>query len=74
MQKTVDLLKDQLHGVTDTIDESLIATVKVDSTPLQHISLISKQGGNVAVVPFDPLMMGPIEEGLKKQGFNAYKL
>lgn len=77
MRKTVDLFKTQLFGMTDDIDEGLISTVKVEYnqqlTPLQHLSLVNQQGRRVSVTPFDPSLMGTIEDELKKQGFNAYK-
>ena len=77
MRKTVDLLKAQLHGLRDNINESLIETVKVDynhqPTPLQHLSLVSQQGRRISVTPYEPYMVGAIEDELKKQSFNAYK-
>ncbi len=77
MQKTVDLFKTQLFGMTDDIDDGLIATVKVtcnhQKMPLQHLSLINQQGRRISVTPYDPSMLGTIEDELKRQGFNAYK-
>lgn len=77
MRKTVDLLKTQLFGMTDDIDEGLISTVKVDYnhqlTPLQHMSLVNQQGRRISVTPYDPSMIGAVEKELKKQGFDAYK-
>lgn len=77
MRKTVELFKSQLFGMEDNVNESLIATVKVlynhQLTPLQHLSLVSQKDRRVSVTPYEPTMMGVIEEELKKQGFNAYK-
>ena len=77
MRKTVDLFKSQLFGMEDNVSESLIATVKVpydhQATPLQHLSLVSQKDRRVSVTPYEPMMVGVIEEELKKQGFNAYK-
>ena len=77
MRKTVDLLKSQLVGMEDNVNESLIATVKVEynhkPTLLQYLSLISQRDRRVSVTPYEPSMIGVIEEELKKQGFNAYK-
>lgn len=77
MRKTVDLFKSQLFGMENNVNESLIATVKVQynhqSTPLEHMSLVSQRDRRVSVTPYDPSMIGVIEEELKKQGFNAYK-
>lgn len=77
MKKTVDLLKTQLVGLEDNVNDELIATVKVEynhqPTPLRHMSLIHQQDRRVSVTPYDPTMVGTIEDELKKQGFNAYK-
>lgn len=77
MRKTVDLLKTQLFGMTDDIGESLISAVKVQynhqPTPLQHLSLVNQKDRRVSITPYDPSMVGAVEEELKKQGFNAYK-
>ncbi len=77
MRKTVDLLKSQLFGMEDNINDNLIATVKVECdnqlTPLQHLSLIYQQDRRVSVTPYNPAMVGVIEDALKQQGFNAYK-
>lgn len=77
MRKTVELLKSQLVGMEDNVNENLIATVKVgynhQPTPLEHLSLVHQKDRRVSVTPFDPTMVGAIEEELKKQGFNAYK-
>lgn len=77
MRKTVELFKSQLFGMEDNVNESLIATVKVQynnqPTPLEHMSLVSQRDRRVSVVPFDPMMIGAIEDELKKRGFNAYK-
>jgi len=77
MRKTVDLLESQLFGMRDNINDDLIATIKVNynhqPTPLQHLSLVSQRDRRVSIVPYDPSLIGAIEEELKKQGFNAYK-
>lgn len=77
MRKTVDLFKSQLFGMEDNVNENLIATVKVgynhQPTPLQHLSLVYQKDRRVSVTPFDPTMVGVIEDELKKQGFDAYK-
>lgn len=77
MRKTVDLLKTQLVGLEDNVNEQLISTIKVEYnhqlTPLQHMSLVNQQDRRVSVTPFDPTMVGVIEDELKRQGFNAYK-
>ena len=77
MRKTVDLLKTQLIGMEDNVNESLVATVKVEynhqQTPLQHLGLVYQQDRRISITPFDPTMVGVVEEELKKRGFNAYK-
>ena len=77
MQKTVDLFKSQLFGTEDNVNESLISTVKVSynhqATPLEHLSLVNQRDRRVSVTPYEPAMVGVIEDELKKQGFNAYK-
>ncbi len=77
MRKTVELFKSQLFGMEDNVSESLVATVKVlcdhQATPLQYLSLVSQRDRRVSVTPYNPMMVGVIEEELKKQGFNAYK-
>ncbi len=77
MRKTVELFKSQLFGMEDNVNESLVATVKVpynhQLTPLQHLSLISQRDRRVSVTPYEPAMIGVIEDELKRQGFNAYK-
>lgn len=77
MRKTVDLFKSQLLGMEDNVNESLIATVKVpyghQPTSLEHLSLVNQKDRRVSITPYDPGMVGVIEEELKKQGFNAYK-
>ena len=77
MRKTVELFKSQLFGMEDNVNESLIATVKVpynhQPTPLEHMSLVSQRDRRVSVTPYEPAMVGVIEDELKKQGFNAYK-
>lgn len=77
MRKTVDLLKTQLIGLEDNVNDDLISTIKVDynhqQTPLQHLSLISQRDRRVSITLFEPSMIGVVEKELKKQGFNAYK-
>ncbi len=77
MQKTVDLFRSQLVGMEENVNDDLIATVKVDydhqMTPLEHLSLIHQQDRRVSITPYDPNIIGEIEDELKKQGFNAYK-
>ncbi len=77
MRKTVDLFKGQLIGMSDNINDDLISTIKVSYnhqlTPLQHLSLVHQKDRRVSVTPYEPYMLGIIEDELKKQGFNAYK-
>jgi ribosome recycling factor len=77
MRKTVDLFKSQLVGLEDNVNDVLVAAVKVNYnhqlTPLQHLSLIDQRDRRISITPYDPTMVGAIEEELKRQGFNAYK-
>ncbi len=69
MTKTVDILKDQLTGMSDNVSENLISTVKVpcngQQTPLEHLSLVSQKDRIISITPYDPGMTVVIERVLK---------
>lgn len=77
MSKTVGLLKTQLCGLRDNVNESLLSNIKIDyngqPTCLCYISLIVQDDRRISITPYDLSSMGLIEEELKKQGFDAYK-
>lgn len=77
MKKTIDLLKSQLFGLTDKVNENLISTIKITHdhqlVSLNHLSLVNQKEKRIFITPFNVEMVGSIENELKKQGFNAYK-
>lgn len=77
MEKTVEHFAEQLAGIRYGIPTcGLIDTIKVDchgqSLPIKHMAQTMPQQGIIAVVPFDPSMLGAVDKALKTAGFNSY--
>jgi len=77
MQKAIDFLSDQLHGITPLgATSSLIDTVRVTAygqkTPLGHLATTAGRGEKVTITPHDPNLRGAIAKACQDAGFNAY--
>ncbi len=77
MQKTVEHFAEQLIGIRYGIPTcGLIDTIKVDyhgqMTPIKHMAQTIPQAGRIAVVPYDPTVLGAVDKALKAAGFNSY--
>jgi ribosome recycling factor len=77
MQKTVDHFAEQLMGIRYGIPTcGLIDTIKVDyhgqMTPIKHMAQTTPQAGKIAVIPYDPTVLGAVDKALKAAGFNSY--
>ena len=77
MQKAIDFLEDQLHGITKLgATSSLVDTVKVQaygqSTPLKHLAHSQGQGQRVTIHPHDPSLTSAIAKACQTAGFDAY--
>jgi len=77
MQKAIDFLEDQLHGITKLgATPSLVETVKVhaygQSTPLKHLASTQCAKQRVTIHPFDPNLTATIAKACQTAGFDAY--
>ena len=77
MLKTFDLFKRQIIGIGPDIDDSIMQNLRIgyhaQPTPLQHLCSFAKKDRQVSVTPFDPQILGSVEDVLKEHGFEAYK-
>jgi len=77
MQKSIDVLSEQLHGVgTIGASSSLVESVKVpyygQKIILSHISAISTKGRQVSIKAFDSTLLPVIAKTCQEAGFNAH--
>lgn len=78
MQKAIDFLSDQLHGITVLgASSSLIDSVKVvaygQKSSLKHLANITgSQGRRVTIHPHDPNLNAAIAKACQTAGFDAY--
>lgn len=77
MEKTFDLLKNQLTGISSSVNVKLVASVRVtDSTgqkiPVEHIAMVGRKDKIISVIPHNPAEVSNIEKALKQHGFNAF--
>ena len=79
MEKAVDFLKEQLHGITQlgANNASLVDSVKVDyygqPTPIKHIAYSSCDKLRVSITPHEEKFVSEIVKACERAGFNAYK-
>jgi ribosome recycling factor len=77
MNKSIDYFREQVKGLRyGTVTPSLVDTVKVPShgqmMPLKHLAASSKIKSGISIEPYEPGLVGPVSNALKKAGFNAY--
>ncbi len=77
MSKSVDFLKEQVKGLRyGTVTPSLVDTAKVLShgqmVPLKRLAASSKIKSGISIEPYEPVIVGPVSNALKKAGFKAY--
>jgi ribosome recycling factor len=77
MEKTIQLLCDNLVGMGDNVDDTLISSLKIEyngeSTPIKFIASVDKKDRKISITPYDSNLLGSIENLLKKNNFDAYK-
>lgn len=77
MQKPIDFLSEQLHGITPLgVNSSLVDTVKVSAygqkTPIGHLASSSGDGSRITIAPYDPSLRNVIAKACQDAGFDAY--
>jgi ribosome recycling factor len=77
MDRSVNFFADQLIGIrSGVISPGVIDTVRVEyhgtRVPISHVAMTASDQRRVMVQPYDPQMLGTIDQALKQAGFNAY--
>lgn len=79
MQKSVQLLSDQLSGIRPgTVSVGFVETFKIGSNgttvPIQMIATVASRESNILVTPHDRRHIAPIIKALTDAKFSAYSL
>lgn len=76
MQKSIDVLHEQLHGISEFGTSSLVETVKVSAygqkTPLNHLASIETKVRRVTIKLFDPSLVSITAKACSDAGFSAH--
>lgn len=78
MQKTLDLLNEQLVGIhSGTLNAGVVDTVRIDyygqKIPLKQIASVTQKGRTISIMLYDLQTINNVENSLLKSGFNAFK-
>lgn len=78
MQRSLDFLSDQLHGISSlgvsssTLVEAVKVSVYGQRTPLKHLASTDAVGQRITIKAFDPSNVQAIAKACQDAGFNAY--
>ncbi len=76
MDKTVQFLKDQLHGLRCTVSQGLFESMKIQcygqQVLLKTVSVVRENQSVIQIEAFDQNTVSEILNAVKKAGFNPY--
>lgn len=78
MQKTIDLLQEQLVGIhSGTLNAGIVDTIRIDyygqKIPLKQIASVTQKSRTISILLYDLQSIENIISTLTKNGFNAFK-